>query len=424
MRLRLVCALIICVPLAYACSDKPGPTDGVVGPLDRLAIQSGGNAQRALAGTAIAGPIVIIPQDDAGRTVVNQTATFTVIAGGGSLSSNTGQSGDDGRITAPTWTLGKSDVPQQMRVDIADKTIIVNASVTTSYVLTVRFYGAAVSTSNQAIFTSAAARLRALIVGQLPPVIATNVDMSFCTGGPPINETVQGTLIFASVDTIDGPGRTLAQAGPYYIRQTNGVDDFRTSIGLMRFDSADIANLVASGNFQEVISHEMMHVIGLGTFWGSNGKNLLVNEGTVGTAYTGAAGLAGCRALPGGALVCTSNVPVEDCVGITPPRTCGPGNRDGHWKETTFQTERMTGYLNQGTNPLSIMTIRSFEDLGYGVNTAAADPYTVPPPTSPLSFNLSASGSSALTLSRDWERPIGVTVRALPTLGTAGSTSP
>jgi hypothetical protein len=420
MRLRLVCLLAICAPFAYGCSDKPGPT-GIAGPLDRLAIQSGGNAQRALAGTAV-GPIVIIPQDDAGLTVVNQTATFTVVAGGGSLSSNTAQSGSNGRITAPTWTLGKSDVPQQMRVDVADKTILVNASVNTSYVLTVRFYGAPVSTSNQAIFTSAAARIRAFIVGQLPPVTATNVDMSQCTGTTPINETIQGTLIFASVDTIDGPGRTLAQAGPCYIRNTAGVDDFRTSIGIMKFDSADIANLVASGNFQEVITHEMMHVIGLGTFWGSNGKNLLVNEGTVGTAYTGTAGLAGCRALPGGSPVCTSNVPVEDCVAITPPRTCGPGNRDGHWREFTFGSELMTGYLNAGTNPLSVMTIRSFEDLGYSVNTAAADPYSVT--TGNLSSIASASGSSALTMSRDWERPIGVTVRALPTLGTAGTTSP
>jgi len=410
MRLRLVYALVAFAPFIYACSDKPGPTDTTVGPLQRLAIQGGGTALRALAGTALTG-VVIIPQDQAGRTVVNQTATFTVTAGGGFIASSTGQTGADGKITAPAWTLGKTDVPQQMRVDIGAITVTVNASVTTSYVLTLRFYGAPVSPSRQAVFTNAANRMRALIVGLLPPVLATNVDMSGCTGQSPLNETIQGTVIYASVDAIDGPGGTLAQAGPCYIRSTGGVDDFRTSIGVMKFDAADISGLENSGNFQEVITHEMMHVIGLGTFWDETGKNLLINKGVPGTAYTGAAGVAGCRALPGGTLVCQTTVPVEDCVGVTSP--CGPGNRDGHWKETTFKSELMTGYLNTGSNPLSIMTIRSFEDLGYTVNTAAAEPYSA------TTGNLSAASSapSAMMLSRDWERPLAVPVKALPTLG-------
>jgi hypothetical protein len=411
MRLRLVYALVISAPFIYACSDKPGPTDNTVGPLQRLAIQGGGTTLRAPAGTALT-PVVIIPQDQAGRTVVNQTATFTVIAGGGFIASNTGQTGADGRITAPTWTLGKTDVPQQMRVDVGSVTVTVNASVTTLYALAVRFYGAAVSPGRQGVFTTAASRIRAFIVGQLPPAVATNLDISDCTGTPTtINETIQGTLIYASVDAIDGPGNTLAQAGPCYIRQTGGVNDYRTLIGVMKFDSADIRNLENSGNFQEVITHEMMHVIGLGTFWDENGKNLLINKGVPGTAYTGPAGIAGCRALPGGTIACPTNVPVEDCVGVTSP--CGAGNRDGHWKETTFRTELMTGYLNTGTNPLSSMTIRSFEDLGYSVNTAAADAYSA------TTGNLSSASasSSPLTLPRNWERPLGVPVRTLPTLG-------
>jgi hypothetical protein len=34
----------------------------------------------------------------------------------------------------------------------------------------------------------------------------------------------------------------------------------------------------------------------------------------------------------------------------------------------------MTGFLNAGSNPLSVLTVRSLEDLGYTVNAAAADP--------------------------------------------------
>jgi hypothetical protein len=39
----------------------------------------------------------------------------------------------------------------------------------------------------------------------------------------------------------------------------------------------------------------------------------------------------------------------------------------------------MTGFVeNAGTNPMSAMTIASLADLGYTVDTGAADPYAVP----------------------------------------------
>ena len=38
----------------------------------------------------------------------------------------------------------------------------------------------------------------------------------------------------------------------------------------------------------------------------------------------------------------------------------------------------MTGFLNDGVNPLSRVTIARFEDMGYEVDYGAADPYTLP----------------------------------------------
>lgn len=37
----------------------------------------------------------------------------------------------------------------------------------------------------------------------------------------------------------------------------------------------------------------------------------------------------------------------------------------------------MTGFLNQGVNPLSRITIASLEDLGYSVSYSAADPFSL-----------------------------------------------
>lgn len=57
----------------------------------------------------------------------------------------------------------------------------------------------------------------------------------------------------------------------------------------------------------------------------------------------------------------------------------GAGTAGGHWRETTFKTELMTGYLNSGVvNPLSRMSVGSLRGMGYAVNYAAADAYKVP----------------------------------------------
>ncbi len=54
----------------------------------------------------------------------------------------------------------------------------------------------------------------------------------------------------------------------------------------------------------------------------------------------------------------------------------GPGTRDGHWRESIFGNELMTGFVGPGRDlPLSTVTIASLADLGYQVDLNAADPY-------------------------------------------------
>ena len=406
MRLRH-CSGLLLLALFQGCSDSGGPPSEA-GPLTRLTVRSGTD-QAALAGTVLPAPIVIVPQDDEGRTVGGQTATFHV-TGGGSLASTTAQANPDGTITAPAWTLGESAVAQEMRVTVGTLTVTIAATVQTSYALEVRFFGAPVSASNRTLFTRAAARIRAIVVGALPAEDVTGLDISECTGKPTpvLTGSIGGLVIYASVDSIDGAGKTLAFAGPCYIRGTEAAPDWRTIIGRMQFDSADLASLAANNDLQSVITHEMLHVVGLGTFWGPRG--LIINSGQNGAAFTGQGAITGCRAA-GGTAICTSSVPVEDCEGLPAAFGCGDGQREGHWKETRFRTELMTPYLSSQANPLSVMTIRSLADLGYSVNPAAADPYTVPAP----SFSLPGGVSPALiSASPRWERALPVAPRTLP----------
>lgn len=237
-----------------------------------------------------------------------------------------------------------------------------------AYKIDIRFFGRTLSASQQALFTNAQARLESIIVGSIPPVSAKNVDLVSCgvTGAAPLTETIPGVVIYASLDSIDGRGKILAEAGPCYIRTNNGQPDDRTSIGIIKIDSADVDTLAGAGNLQQVIIHEMMHVVGFGTFWDSTDKKLLINYGP-NVSYIGAGGIAGCKAI-GGNNICASSVPVEGSQGAE-------GTVNSHWRESTFGNELMTGFINSGTNPLSVMSIRSLEDLGYTVNAAAADQY-------------------------------------------------
>jgi hypothetical protein len=283
-----------------------------------------------------------------------------------------------------------------------------------SYKIDLRFFGQATTPAEQALFTNAAARIKQIVVGAPPLVNATGADPAkYCnaTGVPIFSGTIDGVVIYASFDSIDGRGKVLAQSGPCYIRQNGTKDDYRTSIGVMKFDTADAAALSTSGNLQEVITHEMLHVLGFGSFWigpgapppDTIGANLLIDYGP-NVSYIGAGGIAGCRSL-GGINTCATSVPVEGVQG-------GPGTINSHWRETTFGNELMTGFIQAGKNPLSIMSIRSLEDLGYAVDTTAADPYSRP------GLNIRAAGSVAdpSPTSGTWEIGLPHRPMALPTI--------
>jgi hypothetical protein len=282
-----------------------------------------------------------------------------------------------------------------------------------AYKIDLRFFGRALSSSQQALFTNAKAKLESIITGSIPAVDATGADPASCgaTGVAKLTETIPGLVIYASIDSIDGRGKILAEAGPCYVRTSNGKQDYRTSIGIIKIDSADINSLAGLGNLQQVITHEMMHVVGFGTFWDTTSANLLINYGT-NVSYIGAGGIAGCKAI-GGNNTCATSVPVEGTQG-------SDGTINSHWRESTFGNELMTGFINSGTNPLSAMSIRSLEDLGYTVNSAAAEAY--PDGNTHVVINLRSilDGNTAAAPTPPapvWEQPPRHPVRALPIVG-------
>jgi hypothetical protein len=237
------------------------------------------------------------------------------------------------------------------------------------YVITLRITG--MSASQQQVFQQAAARWQQIITAALPAATYNGT-------------TTTGVIIDASGQAIDGAGGILGQAGP---------DRFRTGSslpyhGVMQFDTADLAQLESSGGLIYTITHEMGHVLGIGTIWST--KGLLSGAGGSNPIFTGAQATAQYNAIFG---TSATGVPVEN--------TGGSGTRDSHWRESTFNNELMTGWLNSGVNPLSRVTVASLADLGYTVNINAADGYT-PPGGGGGGTGGSGGGGSALRAGRDF----------------------
>ena len=212
----------------------------------------------------------------------------------------------------------------------------------------VRFRGG-LTVAQQDAFAAAAQRWSEIIVGDLPDIRVNG-------------ELVDDVVIEASGVPIDGPSGILGQAGPTRLRPGS----FLPAWGMMQFDTADLAQMEADGSLVRVIIHEMGHVLGFGTIWDRLG--LRQGAGTINPTFTGANAMREFGALQG----LTTPVPVSVA------NTGGPGTRDAHWRETVFGNELLTGFLNTGVNPISRMSIASFEDLGYQVHYAAADPYDLP----------------------------------------------
>lgn len=217
-----------------------------------------------------------------------------------------------------------------------------------AFVIDVRFQGGLTS-AQQAAFTTAATRWSRIITADVPSVIVNG-------------ETIDDIVIDASGAAIDGPQGILGQAGPTQLRPGS----FLPAAGVMEFDTADLATMEADGSLVSVITHEMGHVLGFGTNWDELG--LRQGAGTSNPTFTGARAMREFATLSKGAT--TRAVPLAN-VG-------GPGTRDAHWREAVFGNELMTGFLNDGPNPLSRLTIAALEDMGYEVSYASADAYVLP----------------------------------------------
>lgn len=329
-----------------------------------------GNGQAAMAGSAVSAVPTVVVRDGNGNPLAGLEVTFTVTQGGGSVGNASATTNASGAASAGRWVLGPAGGANRLGVRVRDVTGEVEDLRATGcsggggagYALTLCFT-TEVSDVQRAVFQEAAARWGGIIKDDVPDA-SGSIPADACIEGMPSADFVYDDLvIFASIRPIDGRGGVLGAAGPCYLRAGSNLP----FIGVMIFDAADVAVLQRDGQLGSVVLHEMGHVLGIGTIWSTLG--LLQNPSTLtqrlDTYFSGASALAGFEAVGGTMYTGGRKVPVEG--------GGGAGTMNGHWRESVLQNELMTGYLNIGNNPLSVLTVRSLADLGYTVDPEAAD---------------------------------------------------
>ena len=337
----------------------------IAGPVTSL-IANSTTSQSGLLNSAVSTKPAVKATDADGNAKSGVSVTFAVTAGGGSGTGLTQTTNSSGVATVGSWTLGPAAGVNTMTATstgLGGSPVTFNATGgTTVSNFTIQLqYLTAASPAYQNTFNLAKSRWEQAITGDLGAITVSGFDTQGC-GNQTLSTTINDVLIFVELDSIDGPGQILGQAGPCFFRNQGAFPDL-IAIGIMTFDTFDLAALAAQGELNDVILHEMGHVLGFGTLWAPqyfallDGTNTQFNGSNANAAYTGSNGGSG------------TFVPVEN--------NGGAGTAGSHWEESIFQSEVMTGFITGTVKPFSLTTIQSMADMGYVVNPAAADPFNI-----------------------------------------------
>lgn len=372
--------------------DRPARLEAQALPGPATAVSAvAGDGQAAEAGIPVALPPRVQVADAYGNGVPTVPVVFQVARGGGTVLGGETVTDDAGFASPTRWTLGlEAGTPNALVAVVTDGPLS-GASATFSAMATPVVYdivvhhvsSSLVSDAQRTVFRRAEETWERAVGGNLRAVEMSKADLEPCVArvegdlaaDVPGSRVVDDLLVFANVYPIDGPGGVLGLAGPCFIRGESSLP----IAGLMAFDAADVAALDERGHLEGTILHEMAHVLGFGAVWERQG--LLAEPargvGNEDTHFTGPAAVAAFDSVGGVAYAEGAKVPVENLG--------GEGTWNGHWRESVFRHELMTGFIDGGVhNPLSLVTVAALEDMGYEqVDRNVAEEYRIPLQPSP-----------------------------------------
>lgn len=204
------------------------------------------------------------------------------------------------------------------------------------------------SVIHQEVFRAAADKAASLVNNDLPDVM-TAAGM-----------LIDDLLINFSVGAIDGGFNTAAFAQATGLRSP---EEGRLAYdGRIKVDEADIERFFQNGQLEDLLVHEILHLMGVGaTGWSHLGLNVFKGE------YTGEHALNVYRELSGDSKA--GFVPLENSTGSS-------ASDNSHWAESVFKDEIMSP-LATTDEAISRLTLAGLADLGYDVNFNLAEPFTL-----------------------------------------------
>jgi len=270
-----------------------------------------GDRQAAAPGETVPLPLTVQVNDANGVPIAGVTVTFTAAAGAGIVGTASGMTGADGRRSTSFTVLALG--PLQITAAVVGTSLVTSFTQTgvSPFAVELRFLTTPTPAQMQA-FLATQQRWQTLIVGDLADVSLDAAAGTCGSNSPPIQRPIDDVLILVTLEPIDGPGNVLGAAGPCYVRVAGSL----SVMGLMRFDAADLDLIETAGLLQQVILHEMGHVLGYGTIWPDLG--LLADPSLSGGSdphFTGGQATVAFDAAGGAGYAAGLKVPVENTGG-------------------------------------------------------------------------------------------------------------
>ncbi|HYW50817.1 MAG TPA: hypothetical protein VE861_09435, partial [Gemmatimonadaceae bacterium] len=180
-----------------------------------------------------------------------------------------------------------------------------------------------------------------------------------CRNAVPVAQFITGVRVLIKLDTL--PPRVAGQGGPCVVRG-NGLPLLGT-VSLNRFTY----NALSDRKLDDLIQHEVGHVLGLGTVWsrGAFGGLVVGDSEATDPIFVGANALAAFPKLGSSARFGGRLIPLEVRV-------------RGHWRGDAFVNEVMSPQLVAAEQATSAVTVAALRDLGWNVELEAYEEYALP----------------------------------------------
>jgi hypothetical protein len=230
-----------------------------------------------------------------------------------------------------------------------------------------------------------------------------SIRLNYGTGLGSISDSVRGAIAqaakvwenvishssFNGAHTLDVDVIGESNADTWYAAATNklGVPDktnkWMPTTGRVRINTSYANTFNDNPEYlTAILTHEFAHVLGIGTLWENNGRNLIDAKSDTYASDSYAA-------LAYGELTGTFK---PTAIPLSKDKDATGKSIYGHWNESILGDELLTPEA-EGAGvriPLSQVTIASLRDIGWNVNYGAAEAFVLSRPTTPTNNTISS----------------------------------